>query len=238
MASAQLPIVALDGRRVIGHCEQVSARLRKVVLALALVAGSSCGESPDSTLLATATAAAPTGTTAATDQPRSTEGVEATTGPPNSVAATANTPDTSSPPPTGSDTSGTIDWHAPADAFTIGALPSGFVACGSPQIVDASFSPTGDSLVSQTFVSVEQHDLLVVSLETGPYTTQQLAPGGMTTRTDILAGTNVYISTDTDTQQRAIAWQATQDSIFWVYRTDMSDDALFHIVRSIQIGAV
>lgn len=126
----------------------------------------------------------------------------------------------------------------PADAFTIGALPYDFVARGSPQIVDASFSPTGDSLVSQTFVSVEQHHLLVVSLETGPYTAQRLAPGGMTTRTGILTGTNVYISTDTDTQQPAIAWQATQDSIFWVYGMDMSDDTLFHIVRSIQIGAI
>jgi hypothetical protein len=216
----------------------VSARVRRAVLVVVLVAASSCGESPDSTQRPTVTGEVTTGTTAATDQPVSTKAVEAATAPPNSIAETANTPDISSPPSTGSDTSGTNEWHAPAEAFTIGALPSGFVTRGSPQIVDATFSPTGDSLVSQTFVDVEQHDLLVVSLETGAYTAQQLASGGMTTRSDILAGRNVYVSTDTDIQQQAIAWQPTQDSIFWVYGTDMSDDALLDIVRSIQVGAI
>jgi hypothetical protein len=217
---------------------QVPATVKKAVLVVALVASSSCGESPDSTLQPAATAAEPTGTTAATDKPPSTVGLEATTGPPNSIADTANMPDSSSPPSTGSDGSGTIEWHAPADAFTIGALPAGFVTRGSPQIVDASFSPTGDSLVSQTFVDVGQHDLLVVSLETGAYAAQQLASGGTMTRTDILTATTVYVSTNPDAQQQAMAWQPTQDSVFWVYGTDMSDDALLRIVRSIQVGAI
>ena len=182
-----------------------------------------------------ATAAAPTEVvpTVATDTP-STAGASVTkTGSPNSSVQTGDTPDVTSLPPIG----GSTEWHAPADAFTIGALPSGFVTRGSPQIVDAAGSPTGDSLVSQTFVNVGQHALLVVSLETGAYAAQQLVSGGMTTRTDIVAGTNVHISIDANTGQQAIAWQPADDSIFWVYGTGVTDDALFKIVRSLQIPA-
>ena len=70
-----------------GILSRVPARMRKAVLAVALMApASSCGESPDSTQPPTATAEASTKTTAATEQPRSAEGLEATSGPPNSIA--------------------------------------------------------------------------------------------------------------------------------------------------------
>jgi hypothetical protein len=128
-------------------------------------------------------------------------------------------------------------WQAPGNAFVIGALPTGFVTRGSPQIVDAVGSPNGDALVSQTFVNVGQKEMLTVSLETGAYVTQQLAPTDMTTRTDIVDGANVLVSSDATTGQQALAWQPADDRIFWFYGTGIADDELFTIVRSLKIPA-
>jgi hypothetical protein len=138
---------------------------------------------------------------------------------------------------TTTDIGGPTEWRAPDHSFTIGALPSGFVTRGSAQIVEAAISPTGDSLVSQTFVNIEQRALLTVSLDTGPFAAQQLVTGDLTSRTDILDGTNVYLSTDANSQQRAIAWQPTNDSVVWVYGTNMSDETLFDLVRSVAVAA-
>lgn len=138
--------------------------------------------------------------------------------------------------PTTTDIGGTTQWRAPDNSFTIGALPSGFVTQGSAQIVEAASSPAGDSLVSQTFVDLEQHALLTVSLETGPYAAQQLVAGDTTPRTDILDGTDVYVSTDANSQPTAIAWQPTNDSVVWFYGTNMLDETMFNIVRSIDVS--
>ncbi len=54
--------------------------------------------------------------------PPTSSAVVTTTGSPNSSVDTADAPDATSPDPTG----GTTEWHAPANAFTIGALPAGF----------------------------------------------------------------------------------------------------------------
>ena len=91
-------------------------------------------------------------------------------------------------------------------------------------------------MVSQTFVNVGQKSALTVSLETGAYTTQQLVTDGMTTHNDIIEGTNVYLSIETNSGQQALAWQPTADTIFWVYGTGLADDTLFNVVRSLQIS--
>ncbi len=84
-------------------------------------------------------------------------------------------------------------------------------------------------------MNVGQHAMLVVSLKLACNAVQQLDSGEMTTRADIIDGTNVHVSIDANTGQQVIAWQPATDSVFWVYGTDIADDALFNIVRSLQI---
>ncbi len=208
-------------------------RIGRAAIALGLVVASNCGESSDSTQPLTVTAAASTEhvPTIATDAPSTTDDSVAKTSSPISSTEIGLTPDATSL----QTTSGTTEWRAPANAFIIGALPAGFVTRGSPQLVDAVGSPTGNALVSQTFINVGQHAMLVVSLETGGYVAQRLVSDDMPARTDIVDGTNVHFSVDANTGQQAIAWQAADDSVFWVYGTGLADDALFSIVRSLQI---
>ena len=135
------------------------------------------------------------------------------------------------------DTGNTIEWSAPADAFVIGALPRGFVPHGQTTEVEASDSPTGAAHVSQTFIDLAIPAQLVVSVDTGPPAVLQLTSSGMTPRTDVLAGTDTYVWIDPDTGQLGAAWRLAGESVVWLYGTNIPDDSLFDIARSIHITA-
>lgn len=140
-------------------------------------------------------------------------------------------------PTTTTDTGNTIRWSAPADAFVIGALPRGFVPHGQTTEVEASDSPTGAAHVSQTFIDLAIPAQLVVSVDTGPPAVMQLTSSGMTPRTDVMAGTDTYVWIDPDTGQLGAAWQLADESVVWLYGTNISDDMMFDIARSIHIAA-
>ena len=156
--------------------------------------------------------------------------------PTTSVAATI-VPVTIPSPATTTETSNTIEWSAPADAFVIGALPRGFVPHGQTTEVEASDSPTGAAHVSQTFIDLAIPAQLVVSVDTGPPAVMQLTSSGMTPRTDVMAGTDTYVWIDPDTGQLGAAWQLADESVVWLYGTNISDDTMFDIARSIHITA-
>lgn len=135
------------------------------------------------------------------------------------------------------DNGNTIEWSAPADAFVIGALPRGFVPHGQTTEVEASDSPTGAAHVSQTFIDLAIPAQLVVSVDTGPPAVLQLTSSGMTPRTDVLGGTDIYVWIDPDTGQLGTAWQLADESVVWLYGTNISDETMFDIARSIHIAA-
>ena len=135
------------------------------------------------------------------------------------------------------DTGNTIEWSAPADAFVIGALPRGFVPHGQTTEVEASDSPTGAAHVSQTFIDLAIPAQLVVSVDTGPPAVLQLTSSGMTPRTDVLGSTDTYVWIDPDTGQLGTAWQLADESVVWLYGTNIPDDTMFDIARSIHIAA-
>ena len=210
-------------------------RAARAAITFGLLVACSCGASSDSTRPPAASGAASTDQvpTGVTDSPPTTGESATNTSSPLSSAEIGQATDATSLQ-TSDDTT---QWRAPGNAFVIGALPTGFVIRGSPQIVDAVGSPNGDAVVSQTFVNVGQEEMVTVSLESGAYVTQQLASNDMTTRTDIVDGANVLVSIDAITGQQAIAWQPADDRIFWVYVTGIEDDELFKIVRSLEIPA-
>jgi hypothetical protein len=148
--------------------------------------------------------------------------------------ATSTAPVTIPSPATTLDGSNTIEWSAPADAFVIGALPRGFVPHGQTTEVEASDSPTGAAHVSQTFLDMAIPAQLVVSVDTGPPAVTQLTSSGMTPRTDVLSGTDMYVWIDPATGQLGAAWQLTDESVVWLYGTNMPEDAMFDIARSIR----
>lgn len=163
----------------------------------------------------------------------------ATTAPAPSTTSIATTvaPITAPFPATTIDTSETVAWSAPADAFVIGALPRGFAPHGQTTVVEASDSPTGAAHVSQTFIDLAVPAQLVVSVETGPPAVVQLTSSGMTPRTDVLGGTDTYVWIDPDTGQLGAAWQLGGESVVWLYGTNIAEDAMFDIARSIHISA-
>ena len=139
--------------------------------------------------------------------------------------------------PTTIDAGAEIEWSAPARAFVIGALPRGMVPHGQTTEVEASDSPTGAAHMSQTFIDLAIPAQLVVSVETGPPAVAQLTSSGMTPRTDILPGTDIFVWIDPATKQVGAAWQLPGESVVWLYGTNMPEDAMFDIARSIHVGA-
>lgn len=207
----------------------------RVAIIFGLLVACSCGESSDSTR-------SPAGTGAASTDQVPTR-VTDTSSTIDKSATNASAPHSSTEIGQATDTTvlqasdDATQWQAPGNAFVIGALPTGFVTRGSPQIVDAVGSPNGDAVVSQTFVNVGQKEMITVSLESGAYVTQQLASSDMTARTNIVDGANVLVSIDATTGRQSIAWQPAEDRSFWVYGTGIADDELFKIVRCLQIPA-
>jgi hypothetical protein len=134
------------------------------------------------------------------------------------------------------DAGGTIAWSAPADAFVIGALPRGFRPHGDATVVDATASPTRVAQVSQTFINQALPAQLVISVDTGPPAVTLLTSSGMTPRTDVLAGTDLYVWIDPTTRQLGTAWQA-RDSVVWLYGTNVPEDMMLDIARSIHLAA-
>ena len=134
------------------------------------------------------------------------------------------------------DAGGTIAWSAPADAFVIGALPRGFRPHGDATVVDATASPTGAAQVTQTFINQALPAQLVISVDTGLPAVTLLTSSGMTPRTDVLAGTDLYVWIDPSTRQLGTAWQA-RDSVVWLYGTNMPEDMMLDIARSIHLTA-
>ncbi|MEO8264283.1 MAG: hypothetical protein ABI706_02110 [Ilumatobacteraceae bacterium] len=157
--------------------------------------------------------------------------------PSTTSVGTTIAPVTGPSPVTTVDTGNTIEWSAPADAFVIGALPRGFVPHGQTTEVEASDSPTGAAHVSQTFIDLAIPAQLVVSVDTGPPAVLQLTSSGMTPRTDVLGGTDTYVWIDPDTGQLGTAWRLADESVVWLYGTNISDDTMFEIARSIHITA-
>ena len=133
---------------------------------------------------------------------------------------------------------GTIAWNAPAAAFVIGARPRGFMPHGQTTVVEASASPTGAAQASQTFINQAIPAQFVVTVDTGLPAVTLLTSSGMTPRTDVLAGTDLYVWIDPTTRQLGAAWQTASDSVVWLYGTNMPESSLFDIARSIHITAV
>ncbi len=160
----------------------------------------------------------------------------ATTGEPSTTSVGSTIAPVTIPSAT-TGTGNTVEWSAPADAFVIGALPRGFTPHGQTTEVEASDSPTGAAHVSQTFIDLAIPAQLVVSVDTGPPAVLQLASSGMTPRTDVLAGTATYVWIDPDTGQLGAAWLLVDESVVWLYGTNIPEDSLFDIARSIHIAA-
>jgi hypothetical protein len=147
------------------------------------------------------------------------------------VSGATTTIVTTTVPATASSTAGV--WQAPNNAFTIQSLPAGFAAQGATTIEDATSSPSGTSLVSQSFRNTTAKATLVVSIESGTSEAAIQMAGGKTSRTDVRKGVPVYVWTDANTQQRSLAWSPTPTQVVWIYSTGITDDALFDVARSV-----
>jgi hypothetical protein len=199
-------------------------RRSPALAAVALAALSACGSQSAGTP-AGDTSAGPVETAAA---PSVTATAETTIAAPESTAAPDSTVVT------------TPAWVSENGILTVGWLPEGYEVTPIQMTITPASGPTSYGVELRRFGDLDKYEFVEVSVKYGAGATAVLddpekglaaAPGGYTTRTDLLPDRTVYVTAYGE--QTFMSWIAGPDLAMSVTGTNASESTMVEIAKSI-----